>query len=385
MTTFIVTVVMFLVMVSLHEFGHFIFGKLLGFTVLEYAIGFGPVIFKRQKEETLYSLRIIPFGGYCKFAGEDEQDKAEKGNFNDQSCYKRALVLVAGALFNIILGFVIFCIITGMGKTVYTNKIASVVPGTYMAQQQIQEGDEIVSVNGKSVSMYQEIQLYMSQINPQENIELIIKRRGEKIHYSVKPSVQNTDITYTDQNIIFKETLNGVEKTEYIPYDENVPKTEELIGKTQTSTRYLIGFSPQIDKVTVWNIIPQSFNMTKYVVKVLYQTLWELVTGRQSIEVLSGPVGVVKEINTAVHSGSQSLLYVLNLVAMLTINLGVFNLLPLPALDGGRLLFVIIEWIRGKKIPPEKEGMVHTIGFIILIGFMIFVSYKDIGRLIASL
>ena len=131
----IIMILLLSLLILVHEFGHFIFGKLLGFTVLEYAIGFGPVIFKKQGRETLYSLRLIPFGGFCKFAGEDGEDKAEKGNFNEQSCPKRFMVLVAGAVFNIILGFVLFCFITAAGKNIYTNVISETVPGTYIHPQ----------------------------------------------------------------------------------------------------------------------------------------------------------------------------------------------------------------------------------------------------------
>ncbi len=384
MTTFIVTVVMFLVMISLHEFGHFIFGKLLGFTVLEYSIGFGPAIFKKQGKDTLYSVRLIPFGGFCKFAGEDGEDKAEKGNFNEQSCPRRLIVLAAGAVFNIILGFLLFCIITAAGKDIYTNTISETVPGTYMAEQDILPGDKLVKVNGKRVEMYQDIQLYMSEAEPGKNIDITIERDGEKRDISFMPSLQHVTVTYNEDNIIYSEILNGKETKTVIEYSEELPKNDAMTGKTEESTRYLIGFRPEIEEVNAFNLIPQAFRMTKYVVKLLYKTIWDLITGRGSMDMVSGPVGVVKEVNNAVNAGSQSVLYVINLVALLTINLGVFNLLPFPALDGGRILFVIIEWIRRKPVPPEKEGMVHTIGFLLLIGLMVFISYRDILNLIVK-
>lgn len=382
MITALVTIVMFLVMISIHEFGHFITGKLLGFTVLEYAIGFGPVIFKKQKGETLYSLRLIPFGGFCRFAGEDGENVAEKGNFNEQSCPKRIAVLIAGALFNVILGFVLFCIITGMSDSIYTNRIQTVIPGTYLSQTDIAPGDKIVKINGKRVSMYQDISLYMSEIKGDSEIELTVKKdNGGKKTVSFMPSFQNIKVSYTDENILYEETINGATETRIIEYSDAVPKNESLVGTTEESNRYLIGFSPVLEEVTFLNVVPHSVRMTGYVVKLLYKTVWELVTAKQSMEVVSGPVGVVKEVNNAVNAGEQSLIYVLNLVALLTINLGVFNLLPLPALDGGRLLFVVVEWIRKKPVSPEKEGAVHTIGFLLLIGLMVFISYRDIINL----
>ena len=383
MITAIVTIIMFLVMISIHEFGHFITGKLLGFTVLEYAIGFGPVIFKKQKGETLYSVRLIPFGGFCRFAGEDGENKAERGNFNEQSCPKRIAVLVAGAVFNVVLGFALFCIITGMTDSIYTNRIQTVIPGTYLSETEILPGDEIIKINGKRVGMYQDISLYMSEIKGDREIDLTVRREsGEKKTVSFMPSLQNVKVTYTEDNILYEEAINGIATQTVIEYSEDVPKNDELVGTTSESNRYLIGFSPVSEEVTVLNAVPHSFRMTGYVVKLLYKTVWELITGKQSMEVVSGPVGVVREVNNAVNAGDQSLLYVLNLVALLTINLGVFNLLPLPALDGGRLLFVVIEWIRRKPISPEKEGAVHGIGFLILIGLMLLISYRDIINLI---
>lgn len=382
MITTIVTIVMFLVMVSLHEFGHYIFGKLLGFTVLEYAIGFGPAIFKKKNGDTLYSVRIIPLGGFCRFAGEDGENKAEKGNFNEMSCFRRIIVLVAGAVFNVILGFILFLFIVGAGKNVYTNTISKVVEGTYLSEQDIRPGDEIIRLNGKRIGMYQDVQLYTSALGGEETIDMVVKRDGEKINVSFKPSEQYTKITYTDEKIIYEETLNGKNIVTDIPYSEEYPKNDSLIGKSKESTRYLIGFQPQIEEVTLFNTVEYSAKMTGFVVKLLYKTVWEMITGKASMEQLSGPVGVVREVNNAVNSGSDSVMYVLNLVALLTINLGVFNLLPLPALDGGRLIFVIVEWVRGKPVPADKEALVHAVGFFLLFALMLFISYKDIVALL---
>lgn len=381
MVTAIVTIIMFLVMISLHEFGHFIFGKLLGFNVLEYAIGFGPAILKKKGKKTLYSVRLIPFGGFCRFAGEDENDMAEEGNFNEQHCLKRVIVLAAGAVFNIILGFLLFCAIVASTKVYNTNVVENVVQGTYLADTGIKSGDIIVELNGKHIGMFQEIKLYTSSLKNDEQINMTILRDGKKEKISFKPSQQYIKITYGESSAIYEETLNGTSAQTEIPYSEDFPKNDSLIGQTEESQGYILGIQPTREEITAKNLIPQSFRMTKFVVKLLYRTIWELVTGQGSMDQISGPVGVVKEVDSAVHSGSDSVLYVLNLVALLTINLGVFNLLPLPALDGGRLLFVIIEWLRGKPVSREKEGLVHTIGFLILIGFMIFVSYKDIIKL----
>ena len=168
------------------------------------------------------------------------------------------------------------------------------------------------------------------------------------------------------------------------PYSDSLPKDNSLIGKTETIERLIIGFVPAQENVTVFNIWGEAWNQTRFVVKLVYNSLWQMITGRIGVDQMSGPVGIVKEVNTAVNSGSTSWLYVLNLTALLTINLGVFNLLPVPALDGGRLFFILIELITRKKIPPEKEGMVHGIGFMLLMAFIIFVSFNDIMKLISG-
>ena len=155
-----------------------------------------------------------------------------------------------------------------------------------------------------------------------------------------------------------------------------------MIGKSQVQTRYIIGFVPQTQDITALNIWGNAWNNTKFVVKLVYRSLWEMVTGKVGVEQMSGPVGIVNEVNNAVNQGSHSWLYVLNLMALLTINLGVFNLLPFPALDGGRLFFMIVELIRRKPIPPEKEGMVHFVGFVALMILMVFVMYNDIMRIL---
>lgn len=171
-------------------------------------------------------------------------------------------------------------------------------------------------------------------------------------------------------------------KSEFYEYGEDVAKNDELIGKEEKVERLIIGFVPHREDVTFFNIWGEACNQTRFVVKLVYNSLWQMVTGKVGVDQMSGPVGIVKEVNTAVNSGGASVLYVLNLTALLTINLGVFNLLPIPALDGGRLLFMLIELISRKRIPPEKEGMVHAIGFMLLIALIIFVSFNDIMKLI---
>lgn len=373
---------MFLVMVSFHEFGHFITAKLMNFKILEYSIGFGPAIWHSKKSEIQYSLRAIPFGGYCKFEGEDEKSE-DKRAFSNQPVWKRMIVVAAGGIFNVILGFVLFLFIVPALSPISTNVIDEVVENSYIEEAGILPGDEVVEINGKHVSFYNDISLYTQDFRAGEECELVVKRDGEKLSFTFRPSESVTEYTYTDEGIEVTSSMNGVsEETVLYRYGEGAERDDSKIGTTETVTRLIIGFRPQQEDINALNIWGEAWNETKFVVKLVYNSLWQMVTGRVGMDQMSGPVGIVSEVNNAVNSGSESWLYVLNLTALLTINLGVFNLLPIPALDGGRLLFMIIELIRRKPIPPEKEGIVHAIGFLLLIALIIAVSFNDIMRLI---
>ena len=381
MITAIVTIVMFLVMVSLHEFGHYIVARILDFKILEYAIGFGPAIFKKEKNSILYSIRVIPFGGYCKFEGEDEESTDPRA-FSNRPVWRRILVVAAGGVFNIILGFVLFAAMMPSLSPVLTNEVASVVENSYLQDAGVMSGDKIIEINGKNIDFYNDISLYTSTLSGDEKIDLTIKRDGKKLKLDIMPSQQKVIYNYLDEGVEYISSINGEEEKKLIPYSDKLQKQNDLIGKSETQTRYIIGFTPAQQEITALNILPNAWNNTKFVVKLVYTSLWDMVTGKVGMEQMSGPVGIVNEVNNAVSQGDDSWLYVLNLMALLTINLGVFNLLPFPALDGGRLFFMIVELIRRKPIPPEKEGFVHAIGMLLLFGLIIFISFSDIMKLI---
>ena len=372
---------MFLVMVSLHEFGHFIVAKALNFKILEYAIGFGPAIFKKQKGETLYAVRAVPLGGFCKFEGEEEQSEDPRA-FSNQAVWKRILVVIAGGIFNVILGFVLFVAMLPSLSPMQTNVVDSVVPHSYIEDSGIQPGDKIVKINGKHIGFYNDITLYRDGMSKDTENTVTIKRDGKKIDVPVMLTQQRTKIAYKENYIEYTSEINGFPEVQRIDYSDKVPKNVQKVGTEENSTRYIIGFTPESENINFGNIWGYAWNETKFVVKLVYRSLWELITGKVGMEQMSGPVGIVTEVNNAVHQESDRLLYILNLTALLTINLGVFNLLPLPALDGGRLLFMIIELIRRKPIPPEKEGIVHAIGMLLLFALIIFISFQDIMKLI---
>ena len=382
MVTALVTIIMFLVMISLHEFGHFITAKLMGFKILEYAIGFGPAIWKSKKSDIQYSLRIIPFGGYCKFEGEDEDSKDERA-FSNQPVWKRIIVVAAGGLCNVVLGFLLFLVIIPFTSPISTNYVKDVVPNSFVQEAGLMPNDKIIEINGKKVSFYNDISLYTREFNANTECSIIVKRDGEKYELNFKPTQSEVTFDYGEDGITVSDSINGEPADEsFYKYGDGAERNEELIGKSETVERLIIGFVPVQEEVNALNIWKEAWNETKFVVKLVYNSLWQMVTGRVGVEQMSGPVGVVSEINTAVNSGRGSWLYILNLTALLTINLGIFNLLPIPALDGGRLFFMLIELVTRKRIPPEKEGMVHTIGFMLLIGLIIFISYNDILKLL---
>lgn len=380
LVTVIATILIFLLMISLHEFGHFISGKLLGFDVLEYAIGFGPALFKKQGKKTLYSVRLIPFGGYCKFAGEDGQNEQGEGDFSKQPCWKRIIVLASGAIFNVLLGFILFIIFTCSSGRILPNEI-EVIPGSYLADAGIMSGDEIVEIDGKNVDFWYDINLATDDLNKDSVVDITVKRNGEKISVSVPLSEEVIKTTYFDDHISEDISINGspVIQNEF-SYSDDLVKDENKIGTSEITTQYILGITAKPENVSFANVIPNSYYMTKYVVKLVYTTVADLITGNVGVKELSGPVGVVTVVNDAVED-EYTMLNLLNLTALLTINIGIFNLLPLPALDGGRILFVLIEMIRRKPIPPEKEGLIHSIGFLLLILLMLFVSYQDIVKL----
>lgn len=375
---------MFLLLISLHEFGHFLVAKALKFKVDEFSVGMGPAIFKKQKGETQYSLRALPLGGYCKFEGEDETDNSDPRAFSNQKPWKRLLVLLAGGTFNIILGFILFLVIVPAISPVSTNVIDTVVPHSYIENSGIQSGDEIVAINGKNVSFYNDISLYRENIGNDEEFTITVKRDGKRETVTAKLSEQILTNTYTEDGIEVTGSINGYEETDFVPYSDEYQKNDELVGTTKTQTRYIIGFRPVAEDINFFNVWGEAWNETKFVVKLVYQSFWQIITGRIGVEQMSGPVGIVKEVNNAVTAESHNWLYVLNLIALLTINLGIFNLLPIPALDGGRILFVLIEMVRRKPIPPDKEGIVHAVGMAVLLVFVLFVSYHDIVRLITG-
>lgn len=338
MLTALWAVAIFCVIIFIHEFGHFITAKLSGMTVHEFSIGMGPKIFGINGKKTKYSLRILPLGGYVKLEGEDgESDDANA--FCNKSWLSRFSVLFSGAFMNIILGFLIFAVVYSSGVSVASNSISKVIEGSAFDSAGLMAGDKIVKLKGEkystSVHTFNDINLFVS-VNGDSAAKVTFERGGKEYTKSITPVM------------------------------------DEKEG------RVILGMNPAPAKKGLVGIIYLAFWECVFVIKSVFLSLWWLITGVVPATSVSGPVAIIGEIGTAARYGWRT---VMNFAGFISVNLGVMNLLPIPALDGGRILFLIIEKIRGKAMDPEKEGMINFIFFAILILFMLLVTFSDIKRI----
>ena len=337
----ILALLVFGIIVMIHELGHFLLAKKNGIRVDEFAIGMGPKIWGKQVGETMYCIRLLPLGGSC-MMGEDSDDASE-GSFNSKSVWARISVIAAGPIFNFILAFILSVILVGMIG--YDEPvIGSVSPGFSAEEQGLQAGDRIVKMNNKKIHIWREV-VYYNLFHPGEEVALVYERDGVK---------QTVHLTPTkDEKGAYK--IGVVAKKGYT-------------------------------KANVWTALKYGLYEVKFWISTTVQSLRMLITGQVGVNELSGPVGIVDMVGdtyekSKVHGFLVVLMEMMNIGILLSANLGVMNLLPLPALDGGRLVFLFVEAIRGKRVPPEKEGVVHFIGLMLLLALMAFVMFHDIKRL----
>lgn len=337
----ILAIIIFSFIVFFHEFGHFILAKKNGIDVEEFAIGMGPALCSKEYKGTKYAIRLFPIGGYCAM-GEDEAATDSPNNFNNKSVWARISVIAAGPIFNFILAFVFAVILTAMVG--YDPPVVREVEQGYPAAEAgIQKGDTIVKMGNKKINIYREISIY-NQFHQGEDVEITYIHDGKK------------------QTV----TL--------------APKMDEESGYTR------IGITGSGNtKANIFTSIQYGVYEVKFWICTTLESLKMLITGQIGADQLSGPVGIVSVVdNTYQQSKSYGLFIViaqmLNIAILLSANLGVMNLLPLPALDGGRLVFLFVEAIRRKRIPPEKEGYVHLVGIALLMVLMVFVMFNDIRR-----
>ncbi len=337
--TILITILVFGVIIFIHELGHFIAAKSSGIKVHEFALGMGPTLFHFTKGETKYALRLFPIGGFVSMEGEDAESDDERA-FSKKPVWKRIIVVVAGAVMNVLLGFVILLCLNGFGKETIPTTVILQFNGDSAAIEQsgLRVGDKILKINGRSMLIEQDILFSVSQ-DADKVVEMVVRRDGEKI---TLPAVPVNTVTITNKD--------GEEET-------------------------VFPFFVVTEKKTVWNVLKYTAMNTLYVARIVWLSLVQLVTGQASVGDLSGPIGVGKVLGQATAISMSALF---NMIAFITINIGVFNLLPVPALDGGRLIFLLIEAVRRKPINPKYEGYVHAAGLILLLLLMVFVTFQDI-------
>ena len=332
----LITIIGFGIMVFLHELGHFLTAKSFGVLVHEFAIGMGPKIFSFGKGETKYSLRLLPLGGYVKLEGEnDVEENTNPRSFSNLPPFKRIIVLVSGALMNILLGILIFTVINlkvGIQPTVIGG-----IPEEFPTNNEIfSVGDEITELDGTNVHTMDDVSLFMSR-NNSKTIDITIERDGKE---------------FTVEDFKLHATRNG----------------------------YKLGVMFNTKKAGVFESAQFALYDTVNVTKAVYFAVGDLITGKEDINNLSGPVEIVGAVGqvTEQTQGETRLIMILLLFAMISVNLGIFNLLPFPALDGGSIIFALYELITRKKVKSEIVGYASVIGFILLMVLALYVTVGDI-------
>ena len=339
--SYILALIIFSAIVIFHELGHFLLAKWNGIEVIEFSLGMGPRLLSHVWGDTRYSLKLLPIGGSCQMVGEEEASDSA-GAFGNKSVWARIAVVAAGPVFNFILAWVLALII--VGSVGYDNTMVDIIPDSAAAEAGMEDGDQIISINGSRTWLYREVSLY-SSLHQGQTATVVFERNGEK-------------------------------------------QTVVLTPKQSDTGAYLYGFSRTVqrEKGGALETVGYSCAEIRYWLKATVESLKMLIGGQVRLEEMSGPVGIVSTIgDTYKESRVDGWYYVtMNMIMiaiLLSVNLGVMNLLPIPALDGGRLVFLILEAIRGKAIPQEKESMVHFTGFVLLMGLMAVILFSDLHKL----
>ena len=338
----VIALLVFSVIILFHEFGHFLLAKLNKITVVEFSLGMGPRLLSFEAGGTRYSWKLLPFGGSCMMLGEDGEEE-EEGSFGSKSVWARMSVIAAGPIFNFLLAFIMALFIVGnLGYDVPV--LLNVTEGMPAADAGLQAGDRIVKMNGKRIYLYREVQNY-SMFHQGETVVFQYERDGELHEATVAPELMNGSYKYgIGGNINYRQKTNVLETLEYSAYE-----------------------------VYYW-------------IDTTVSSLGLLFKGGVQLDDMSGPVGVVDAIGTTYQeSRDEGAFYVwmnlLNIAILLSANLGVMNLLPIPALDGGRLIFLIVEAIRRKRVEPELEAKIHFAGLMLLMLLMVVVMFNDVRKI----
>ncbi len=422
----VIALLIFGLIVMIHELGHFLLAKKNGITVSEFSIGMGPRLFSFVKRGTRYSLKLFPIGGSCAM-GEDDPESLDEGAFNNKNVWARISTIFAGPFFNFVLAFLLSLIVVGIAG--YDRAEIMVVPeGSNAKAAGLQVGDIITEIDGKSVKFSRDIVLYTDMIGiSTEPFTIKFTRDGESMtttytpsyvkkymlgfHYYPGSSEVNTvtpNSAMADAGVEAGDTItkiNGVALTadytlsEYLEdyplqgeeieieykHKDNI-KTAKLTPRMTELYDLDFGYNVGYEKTDFLSTIRYSFSNVRYWIEATVRSLGKLFTGQVGTDELGGPVRIVDELGSVVDEKDEIgmknvILTLLGWAILLSANLGVMNLLPIPALDGGRLVFLIIEAVRGKPISREKEGYVHGIGFILLMILMVFIFFNDLKNI----
>ena len=338
--TILASILVFGSVIFIHELGHFVTAKLCGIKVNEFSLGMGPALLRFEKGDTTYALRLLPIGGFVSMEGEDEESDDEH-SFSKAKVWKRFLVVAAGAVMNMILGFLVLVILV-CRQSAITSRTVSVFSENASTQASgLQVGDEILAVNGRRCFIADDV-IYELVRTQNGTADLTVLRDGKKVLLE--------DVAFTTQ-------------------------------ETEEGMSLIIDFKVLPIEKTFFNVVKEAGLWTCSLSRMIFLSLIDLVTGRVAINNLSGPVGIVTVISEAASIGWEPILLIL---AVITINLGIFNLIPFPALDGGKLFLLLVEGIRRKALPEKYEIVINLAGFAALMLLMLFVTYNDIARLIVG-
>ena len=333
MKTAILFVVMLLVLIIPHEWGHMIVAKLCGVRVFEFSIGMGPLLFKREKGGTQYSVRLLPLGGFCRLEGEDEAVDSPT-SYSNQPNIKKIAILLAGVTMNVIiaiLAITISCCITG----VVTNSVGAVDPDSPASIAGLQAGDKIIEINGKSINSWEGVSEGIGSYDGNGSLKITVDRSGEKITTEVTPA-----------------------------YNEEAKS-------------YMIGITAGVTK-NIWECIKQGPKTTWELNKAMIQSFAMLFSGKLTANDVAGPVGLVKVVDQAASYGIAPYL---TLLALVSLNLAIFNIIPIPGLDGGKIFFIILKVISGGRINDEMEYKATLVGMALILALFVLITFNDVKNL----
>lgn len=341
----VIGILLFGFVIFFHELGHFLLAKAAKIKVNEFSIGMGPKLWGFGKGETAYTLRLLPIGGYCAMEGEDE-DSDDPSSFGSKPVWRRILVVIAGGVFNIILGLVLMGLTLIPQEVFATTTISKFTEGAALEAAGGQVGDTIVAIDGYAVYSDRDMSFAMALANP-EAVAVTVEREGKRLELGPFPMAY-----------------------------------QEVDGRKVVSPEFYV----LPEQRSFWGIVKRSFTYTVSMTRMVLESLKGIVTGRFGLNEIAGPVGTVQAISQAAEAGLSESFWkaagnILQMIIMITVNLGVVNLLPLPALDGGRLLFLIWEGVTRRPVPAKYEGYVHAAGMMLLLGLMVVITFNDIARI----